>query len=214
LWLSGSYAHSLAGYGIILLSKQKAEFGTLINYPGVKKTPLNSKINRQQRYASWKGLIRAKQNGLCRFIGVSNFNVAHLSQLVEDMHSEGIVGETPYCNQFELHPLCSQEALRAYCSSKNILVQAYSSLGSGSTFLLNHPVVALVASEAGLTNTEVLLRWAVEQRISVIPKSRDAARLRQNLVDCHNSVLTIPQMEMLNGINEDRHFCWNPDTVL
>jgi diketogulonate reductase-like aldo/keto reductase len=178
---------------------------------GVQGKPITSPVNRQQRLGSWKALIRARQEGLCRHIGVSNFEESHLTQLLEDMESSSMDLVIPFCNQFELHPLCTKVPLRQYCETLGIQVQAYSSLGSGAERLLGHPVVVQIASECRVSVTEVLLCWAVQQQIGVIPKSRSKERLSVNLLKA--GVLNEVQIEALSNINENVHFCWDPSTI-
>ena len=128
---------------------------------------------------TWKALEGVKKNGLSRHIGVSNFNIPKLKQLI----SAATIA--PEVNQVELHPYLQQTELIEFCQQNRILVTAYSPLGS------RH----LVQSEAGLTREEqviaiakkhssspaqVLLAWGMKRGVAVIPKSVNAGRIHEN----------------------------------
>ena len=116
---------------------------------------------------TWRALEDAVLDGTCVSIGVSNFTVAHLEHLLG--WSELRV--KPAVNQVEMHPYHPQVALRAFCSSNGIFVQAYASLGGQDTGasawrdrvkappLLEHPVVTKAAKTHAVTPAAVLLRW-------------------------------------------------------
>ncbi|CAE7797808.1 unnamed protein product [Symbiodinium sp. CCMP2456] len=135
-----------------------------------KKDPLPACASvswRACRAAAWKGLERAYMEGKVRALGVSNFGVKHLSALLADGPSLPIA-----VNQIELHPWWPQLALRKYCKEKHIALMAYGSLGSsllgGAT--LRSPAVAKVSKRVGRSPAQVLLRWAVQQGVAVIPQ--------------------------------------------
>ncbi|ALO91757.1 Oxidoreductase [Streptomyces hygroscopicus subsp. limoneus] len=123
---------------------------------------------------AWKAMIRLREDGLVRSIGVSNFTPEHLTRLEEE------TGVLPSVNQIELHPLFPQEELRAFHAEKGIVTESWSPLGRGSA-LLDDPVVAEVARAHGVTPAQVLLRWHVQLGALPVPKSADPARQRANL---------------------------------
>ncbi|MEV7437513.1 aldo/keto reductase [Streptomyces griseoviridis] len=132
-------------------------------------------LPRVDRYVdAWRAMIRLRDDGLVRSIGVSNFTVEHLEQLEKE------TGVLPAVNQIELHPMLPQEELRAFHSTKGVVTESWSPLGRGSG-LLTDPAVVAVAEEIGVTPAQVLLRWHVELGAVPIPKSSDPARLRANL---------------------------------
>lgn len=147
---------------------------------------------------------------MCIYVGVSNFTIAHLADLLSDPSNE-----VPVVNQVELHPLCAQRALREYCASKGILVQAYSSLGQGSDGLLEHSVIVQIAAKHKISPADVLLLWAVQQGIPVIPKTKTSCRLESNLLrHCEEIELDAADMELIDSLDVDHHYCWNPAKVL
>ena len=128
---------------------------------------------------TWKAMEGVKKLGLSRHIGVSNFNIPKLQRLISQADT------APEVNQVELHPYLQQTELVDFCQQNQILVTAYSPLGS------RH----LVQSEAGLTREEqviaiarkhscspaqVLLAWGMKRGVAVIPKSVNASRIQEN----------------------------------
>ena len=125
--------------------------------------------------------------------------------------------DMPAINQVELHPLCAQHRTRAYCAEKGIVVQAYSSMGQGAADLLDNSEVMLISEKHSIQPSQVLLLWALQQGIPVIPKSTNPERMRSNLLvdpPASETVLDDGDMETLNALDRDHHFCWNPEKVL
>lgn len=129
----------------------------------------------EDRYAeAWRALIRARELGLVRSIGVSNFLPEHIERLEKE------TGVLPAVNQIELHPYFSQEPMRRFCAEKGIAVQAWSPLGRGNASL-REPVVAEIARKHGRTATQVILRWELELGVGVIPKASSPTHQEENL---------------------------------
>lgn len=123
---------------------------------------------------SWRAMIKLREEGLVRSIGVSNFTADHIGRLEKE------TGVLPSVNQIELHPLFPQDELRAFHRDKGIVTESWSPLGRGSA-LLHDPLVASVAEALGVTPAQVLLRWHVQLGAVPIPKSSDPGRQRANL---------------------------------
>ena len=121
---------------------------------------------------SWRALIRLKEQGRARSIGVSNFNAEHLERLIEE------TGVTPAVNQIELHPRFQQQDLRAAHERLGIVTEAWSPLGQAQA--LDDPVLAEIARYHGRSPAQVVLRWHVENGTVAIPKSANPARIAQN----------------------------------
>jgi 2,5-diketo-D-gluconate reductase A len=121
---------------------------------------------------TWKALVRLKQDGRTRSIGVSNFAAEHLERIV------GETGVVPALNQIELHPRFQQRALRELHQRLGIATQSWSPLGQGT--LLNDPVIASIAAKHGRTAAQVIIRWHLENHLIVIPKSVTSSRIREN----------------------------------
>ena len=122
---------------------------------------------------TWKVLEEFRADGRARSIGVSNFQVAHLERVL----AEGDVA--PAVNQIELHPYLLNEEVRAYGEEHGIVTEAWSPIAKGT--VLGDPVVAAIASAAGRTPAQVVLRWHVQRGSVVFPKSTRPERMRENL---------------------------------
>lgn len=122
---------------------------------------------------AWEGLVAARDAGLVREIGVSNFEPEHLRAVVD------ATGETPAVNQVELHPALQQRDLRAVHDELGVVTEAWSPLGQGS--VLDDPTLARVAAAHDATPAQVVLAWHLRRGTVVIPKSVTPARIASNL---------------------------------
>jgi 2,5-diketo-D-gluconate reductase A len=152
---------------------------------------------------SWGGLMKRKEDGDTRSIGVSNFHAEHLSNVIDLSYF------TPAINQIELHPLLNQAELRAINADYGIVTEAYGPLGVGR--LLENPTVVAVAQAHGKTAAQVLLRWSVQLGNVVIARSSSPERIASNL-DVFDFELTDDEMASLNGLDEGTRFRPDPDT--
>jgi diketogulonate reductase-like aldo/keto reductase len=143
----------------------------------------------------WKALQKAKQQGLAKAIGVSNFGISHLQEL------EGWGGEKPAVNQVNFNPFSYRRALREYCEERGIVFEAYASLTQSHR--IDDPTVARIAQQHGRTPAQVLLRWAVQRDVVVIPKSLREERIRENaqIFDFELSVMDMGALDALDETN-------------
>lgn len=177
----------------------------LIHWPACQGIPVSSDLNAAHRRESWKALEALYKEGRVRAIGVSNYTVAHLKQLME--YAEIV----PQVNQVELHPLLPQTELLEYCRENNIVVQPYSSLGHGR--LLETEEVVQVANKRNRSPAAVCLRWAVQKGLPIIPKTIKASRLLEN-TKVFEWELTQADMELLDSLGtSNTHFCWDPTNI-
>ncbi|MFF7645648.1 aldo/keto reductase [Streptomyces canus] len=151
---------------------------------------------------SWKAMIKLREDGLVRSIGVSNFTPAHIERLEKE------TGVLPSVNQIELHPLLPQDELRAFHTGKGIVTESWSPLGRGSD-LLDDPAVARAAEAHGVTPGQVILRWHVQLGALPIPKSGDPERQRTNL-DVFGFELSEAEMAAI-GDREHRRLGGDPE---
>jgi 2,5-diketo-D-gluconate reductase A len=122
---------------------------------------------------AWPGMEAARRAGYARSIGVSNFSAAELEQLA------GVVEDwAPAVNQVQFSPFEYRRALLRDCERRGIVLEAYSPLGTGRH--LDDPEVTKIAGDHGVSPAQVLLRWAVQRRIPVIPKSTNRDRIATN----------------------------------
>lgn len=122
---------------------------------------------------SWKALIRLREEGRARSIGVSNFRPEDLERII------GETGVVPAVNQIELHPRFSQAKLRGIHARMGVLTESWSPLGQGK--LLEDPLLTRLAASYGKTPAQIILRWHVQLGLLVIPKSVNPQRIAQNL---------------------------------
>ena len=122
---------------------------------------------------AWREMIRLREAGLARSIGVSNFEPEHLDGVIE------ATGVTPAVNQIELHPRLQQRTLRAYHDQHGIVTQSWSPLGQGGA-LLRDPAIAEVAARHEASPAQVVIAWHLAHGLSVIPKAGDPAHLKEN----------------------------------
>ncbi|MDR0528089.1 MAG: aldo/keto reductase [Zoogloeaceae bacterium] len=128
---------------------------------------------RNNRYLdSWKALVRLREEGRVRAIGVSNFEPEHLARIIAE------TGVVPAVNQIELHPDFAQTELRATHARHGILTQSWSPLGQGG--LLRHAVITGIAQKHKRSPAQILVRWHLEEDLLVIPKSIHPARIQEN----------------------------------
>lgn len=152
---------------------------------------------------SWGGLMRAKEDGHSRSIGVCNSHAQHLEDLI------ALSFFTPAVNQIELHPLLNQAELRAVNAENGITTEAYGPLGVGN--LLSNPAVTAIAEAQGKTAAQVLIRWSLQLGNVVIPRSSSPERIAANL-DVFGFELTDDQMASLNGLDNGTRFRPDPET--
>ncbi len=142
---------------------------------------------------TWRALIRLREEGHCRSIGVSNFNAAHLERVI------GETGVVPVLNQIEVNPCLQQTELRALHDQLGIVTQSWTPLGQGKSF--DAPAVVAAAQRAGKTPAQVILRWHVQIGASVIPRSTREAGQIENL-DIFDFELTPEEMVALATLDE------------
>lgn len=129
---------------------------------------------KQNRYVdTWKALLRLREEGRVRAVGVCNFHVPHLQRLLDE------TGELPAINQVELHPYLQQTELREFHAANGIVTEAWSPLASGGD-VLEDEVIAKVAGKHGVTPAQAILRWHLDIGNVVIPKSVTPSRIREN----------------------------------
>ena len=156
---------------------------------------------------TWQGLIDLKEKGLTKHIGVSNFSIKKVNQITEE---SGIV---PEVLQIELHPFLQQQKILNFAQEKGIFLTGYCPLGSADRpavrILENEPklfqqqVILDIAKDKDISPAQVILAWAVNRGTSVIPKSVNPERLKQNL-EAADIELSTQEMTKMNSL--DLHY--------
>jgi len=121
---------------------------------------------------TWRALIRLREDGLVRSIGVSNFCAEHLERII------GETGVTPVLNQIELHPRFPQRALREFHASHGIATESWAPLGRSQ--FLSDPTITRIAAKHGRTPAQAVIRWHLDERLIAIPKTARRERLPEN----------------------------------
>lgn len=201
---------------LLSLSKLRLDYIdlVLIHWPGASGLDPADEQHKKLRWESWLDLEQLVREGKIKCIGVSNYTVKHLDELLSACTIR------PTVNQVEFHPLLYQEKLLVYCKSKDIVLQGYSSLGSGKGVqeVLSHPVLKEIAETKDpydikqVTSAQVALKWSLQLGIPIIPKTSNVARLKENF-DLNSFKLSEEEMEKMKSMNQNKRFCWDPETI-
>jgi diketogulonate reductase-like aldo/keto reductase len=153
------------------------------------------------RRETWRAMERLLADGKARAIGVSNYTVRHLDELLARAKVP------PAVNQVELSPFLQQRELVAYCRAHEIQVEAYGPLVRAHR--MDDPVVSRIARRHGRTPAQVLVRWCLEQEIVAIPKSVREERIREN-ADVFGFALDAEDLAALGALDEGYRTSWDP----
>ncbi|WP_238655816.1 aldo/keto reductase [Paenibacillus piscarius] len=151
---------------------------------------------------TWRALEKLYADGRVRAIGVSNFQIDHLEDLLT------VANVKPMVNQVELHPLLSQLELREYCKAQGIQIEAWAPLAQGR--LLDNEVIAAIAARHNKTLAQIILRWDIQNGIVTIPKSIKEERIIAN-ADIFDFELSADEISQINALNRDERFGSHPD---
>jgi methylglyoxal/glyoxal reductase len=157
-----------------------------------------------KRGDSWRALVELQRQGRARSIGVSNYTIAHLQELLRDSDA------VPANNQVEFNPFLYQKKLLDFCTANGITLTAYCPLTHGDK--LDHPTIAAIAKRHGKTGAQVLLRWALQHGVIAIPKSARLERIGEN-ADLYDFELDAAEMNRLDGLDEGYRTSWDPTRV-
>ncbi len=150
---------------------------------------------------TWKALEKLYTDGSVRAIGVCNFNIHHLDDLIREANI------VPMVNQVEYHPLLAQKQLHAYCESKQIQVEAWSPLMQGR---LDESILFEIAANYGKSPAQVVLRWDLQNEVVTIPKSANPIRIQEN-ADIFDFTLSNADMARLDELNRNVRLGADPD---
>jgi diketogulonate reductase-like aldo/keto reductase len=157
----------------------------------------------EKRGESWKALQEIYKSGRSRAIGVSNYTVRHLEELL------GSSEVVPAVNQIEFHPFIyeQQKEVLEFCKSKEIVVEAYSPLARARQ--MENSTLHGVAERHGKTPAQVMLRWAIQHGTVPIPKSTNAERIKENL-KVFDFELAGEEIETINRLSSGNRVTWDP----
>ncbi|WP_051556351.1 aldo/keto reductase [Alkalihalobacterium bogoriense] len=151
---------------------------------------------------TWKALEKLYKDGRVRAIGVSNFHVHHLQDLIRDAEIK------PMVNQIEYHPHLTQNEIHQFCKQEQIQVEAWSPLKQGE--LLKNETITTIGNRYGKSPAQVILRWDLQNEVVTIPKSVNFNRLREN-ASIFDFTLTNEEMEQISSLNKNERIGPDPD---
>lgn len=151
---------------------------------------------------TWRALEKLYKDGKVRAIGVSNFHVHHLEDLMKDAEIK------PMVNQVEFHPRLAQKELRAFCKEHGIQMEAWSPLMQGQ--LLDNETLVNIGKNHQKSAAQVILRWDLQNGVVTIPKSIKEHRIREN-ADIFDFELSPAEMEQIDQLNQDKRVGPDPD---
>lgn len=151
---------------------------------------------------AWKAMEELYKAGRIKAIGVSNFQIHHLEDLLQDAEIK------PMVNQVEYHPRLTQVELKAFCDQHGIQLEAWSPLMQGQ--LLDNPVLTEIAAAKGKSVAQIILRWDLQNGVVTIPKSTKEHRIIEN-ASVFDFELTKEEMQRISGLNENVRVGPDPD---
>lgn len=151
---------------------------------------------------AWRALETLYKEGKVKAIGVSNFQIHHLKDLMEDAEVK------PMVNQVECHPRLTQKEIQAFCKEQGIQLEAWSPLMQGE--LLDNEVLQAIATKHGKSVAQVILRWDLQNGIVTIPKSTKEHRIVENST-VFDFELAEEEMNQIDGLNQNHRVGPDPD---
>ncbi|MFC4767593.1 aldo/keto reductase [Effusibacillus consociatus] len=151
---------------------------------------------------TWKALEKLYKEGMVRAIGVSNFHIHHLRDLLEDVEI------APMVNQVEYHPRLTQKELHSFCKNHRIQLEAWSPLARGE--ILTEPTVIEIGEKYQKTPAQIVLRWDLQNEVVTIPKSVKTERIIENAA-IFDFEISMEDMARLDGLNINKRVGPDPD---
>lgn len=156
------------------------------------------------RLARWRGFERCVDEGICRFIGVSNFGIELLDKLLQAARIK------PLVNQIEVHVFLQRKKLCEFCQKHGVIVEAYSPLAKATD--MKNEVLVRIAKETNKTVAQIMLRYLVEKGYVILPKSEHRERQLENS-QVFDFKLTAEQLKALDGLEAGKTTGWDPTTM-
>jgi len=151
---------------------------------------------------AWRALETLYKEGKVKAIGVSNFQIHHLEDLMKDAEIK------PMVNQVEYHPRLTQKELQAFCRDNGIQLEAWSPLMQGQ--LLDNEVLQEIADKHQKSVAQIILRWDLQNEVVTIPKSTKEHRIVEN-ANVFDFELSKEEMEIIDGLNQNHRVGPDPD---
>ena len=158
----------------------------------------------ETRRPAWRQMEELHQDGRAKAIGVSNYTITHLKELLAEC------SVPPAVNQVELHVFLQQPELVKFCQDNNIVVEAYSPLAHGEG--MDNPVLVELAKKHHKTAAQIMIRWCIEVGTVPLPKSETPERIKQN-IEVFDFELDKDDMAKLATLNSNLRTAWDPTHV-
>ena len=154
---------------------------------------------------TWLEMEKLYEEGLVKSIGVCNCHKHHIAAIKRVCHI------LPMVNEFEVHPLFTQDALTNYCYAKDIQVVAYSPLGRMHDCLMKSNPLRTLSSKYGVSTVQIVLRWHYQHGFISIPRTLSKNHFDE-FYDIEKFELTTKEMAWINSLNDNIRLRYNPDT--
>ena len=158
----------------------------------------------ETRRPAWRKMEEIAKSGRAKAIGVSNYTIKHLEELLNECEIK------PAVNQVELHVYLQQPELIAFCKEQGIIIEAYSPLAHG--YGLDNPILADIGKKYGKSAGQVMLRWCLEIGTVPLPKSVHEDRIKENL-NVLDFKLDNDDMAKLTTLDKNYRTCWDPTHI-
>lgn len=165
---------------------------------------IHSPLDKKLRLKQWKALEAIHDSGRVKSIGISNYGIHHIDELLTSARIP------PAVNQIELSPFCTRRELVSYCHSHNIAIEAYSPLTKGRR--LTSPAVVSMAAKYHITPAQLLIKWCVQHQFITIPKSVNESRIQENIAALEIPELAAEDMLVMDSWDEEYTTGWDPTT--
>ena len=159
---------------------------------------------KEKRKDSWKAFEKIYESGYCKSIGVSNYMINHLEELFS------YANIIPAINQVEFSPYAYHKELLNFCIKNKIILEAYSPLTRMNK--LGDPKLKEIATKYEKTTAQILIRWAIDHDLVVIPKSARKERIIEN-ANVFDFELDKDDLKILDNLNEDYRVAWDPTKI-
>ena len=153
------------------------------------------------RKESWRALGRLLEDGRCRAIGVSNFAIRHLEEIISE------TGSVPAVNQVEFNPFLNQRRLHEWCRRKDILLQTHTPLSRS----LRRRARALreIADQYGKSTSQLMVRWALQKGVGVLVRSLDPVEITEQ-ADVFDFEISLPDIDAMDSLHANLRVGWDP----
>lgn len=156
--------------------------------------------------SAWKALEKALEDGKVKAIGLSNFTVKQTEEILS------VSKVKPAVNQIELHPYFGQKKLKEYLAEKDIAVEAWYPLGHGNKKLINNALFAELAKKYAKTPSQIILRWHIQSRNIIFPKTCSIGHMRENL-EIFSFEIEADDVKKIDALDRNKALFAVPDWV-